>query len=133
MVAPQQGMALGVFLRYCSKLEELRLEGRMEVRFLSFGGSAQLCTAAGLEGLLSGLESQRLPLRSLLFGGCGVAEEAAPFLGRFLRQCPELQNLSLAGNRKLCTAVGLQKLLQSWAGLEIHSLYLPNGQVKGSL
>ena len=27
-MAPQQGMALGTFLRYCSQLLELRLEGR---------------------------------------------------------------------------------------------------------
>ena len=26
-MAPQQGMALGIFLRYCSQLVELRLEG----------------------------------------------------------------------------------------------------------
>ena len=26
-MAPQQGMALGAFLRYCSQLVELRLEG----------------------------------------------------------------------------------------------------------
>ena len=30
-MAPQQGMALGIFLRYCSKLEELRLEGRQQL------------------------------------------------------------------------------------------------------
>lgn len=30
-MAPQQGMALGIFLRYCSQLEELRLEGHWAV------------------------------------------------------------------------------------------------------
>ncbi|CAK8998435.1 unnamed protein product [Durusdinium trenchii] len=103
-VAPQQGMALGVFLRYCSRLEELRLEG-----------NAQLCTPAGLEGILKGLREHRLPLRTLLFGGCGVPESAAAPLGRFLRQCVQLESLSLAGNRKLCSAAGLRDLLQSWA------------------
>lgn len=36
--------------------------------------------------------------------------------GRFLKLCPKLTALSLSGSRNLCTADGLQGLLQSWAG-----------------
>ncbi|CAL1146447.1 unnamed protein product, partial [Cladocopium goreaui] len=124
-MAPQQGMALGAFLRYCSQLVELRLEG-----------NAQLCTAGGLRGLLDGLGEQRLQLRTLLFGGCGVAEQAAPYLGlaldvqssRLLQKCPVLTTLNLAGNRNLCTAAGLRALLQSWAGdrIPLKQLVLKN-------
>lgn len=31
-MAPKQGMALGIFLKYCSHLEELRLEGHSDFR-----------------------------------------------------------------------------------------------------
>eukprot|EP00434_Breviolum_minutum_P041709 symbB.v1.2.037105.t1/scaffold5389.1/size27643/2 len=111
------GMALGIFLKYCSHLEELRLEG-----------NAQLCSATGLQGLLSGLGNHCLQLRTLLFGGCGVAEQAAPYLGRFLKLCPKLTALSLSGSRNLCTADGLQGLLQSWAGegIPLKQLILKN-------
>lgn len=39
-MAPQHGMALGVFLRYCSQLVELRLEGEPQ--------------NMGLEGVIDG-------------------------------------------------------------------------------
>ncbi|CAE7352525.1 unnamed protein product [Symbiodinium sp. CCMP2456] len=103
MLAPLQGRALGIFLRHCPQLQELCLLGH-----------AQICTAAGLEGLMKGLGEARLPLRSLHFGGCGVTEHAAPHLGRFLRQCPELASLSLAGSWQLCTATGLRVLTEIW-------------------
>ncbi|CAE7712991.1 unnamed protein product [Symbiodinium sp. CCMP2592] len=103
MLAPLQGRALGIFLRHCPQLQELCLLGH-----------AQICTAAGLEGLMKGLGELRLPLRSLHFGGCGVTEHAAPHLGRFLRQCPELASLSLAGSWQLCTAAGLRVVAEIW-------------------
>ncbi|CAE7221402.1 abhd13 [Symbiodinium microadriaticum] len=112
MLAPLQGRALGIFLRHCPQLQELCLLGH-----------AQLCTAAGLEGLMKGLAEVRLPLRSLHFGGCGVTEHVAPHLGRFLRQCPELASLSLAGSWQLCTATGLRVLTEIW-GMEGGSLRL---------
>ncbi|CAJ1416519.1 unnamed protein product [Effrenium voratum] len=97
-----QAAALGVFLRSCSQLSELRLEG-----------SAHLCTPAALDAITVSLGDLRLPLRALLFGGCSVSSEAAAPLGRLLRRCPRLARLSLAGARRL--GPGLGTLAEAWA------------------
>ncbi|CAE8618689.1 unnamed protein product [Polarella glacialis] len=99
-----QGQALGIFIRQCPQLQELKLVG-----------NTHLCSEAGLCGLVLGLGSSALPLRSLLFGGSGVAVQAAPALGRLLRRCPQLVALGLAGNRQLCSEAGLRGLEQGLA------------------
>ncbi|CAE7220880.1 abhd13 [Symbiodinium natans] len=121
MLVPLQGQALGIFLRHCPQLEELRVLGH-----------AQICTAAGLEGLVAGLQGLSLPLRTLLFGGCGVSEHAAHCLGQFLRQCPRLTSLSLAGSWQLCTAAGLRAITQTWGEdtLPLELLNLTNCRLK---
>eukprot|EP00913_Durusdinium_trenchii_P023088 g21677.t1 len=103
-VAPQQGMALGVFLRYCSRLEELRLEG-----------NAQLCTPAGLRDLLQswarGSEFD-IPVKELSLKNCGLDADAAVALGELMRRCHGLQALDLQGNQALAQAPALAALLQ---------------------
>ncbi|CAJ1356393.1 unnamed protein product [Effrenium voratum] len=125
-----QAAALGVFLRSCSQLSELRLEGRSNAaertnrserisprlcrgRETRKGGSAHLCTPAALDAITVSLGDLRLPLRALLFGGCSVSSEAAAPLGRLLRRCPRLARLSLAGARRL--GPGLGTLAEAWA------------------
>ena len=59
-------------------------------------------------------------------GSCSKMLKACMTEGQFLRQCPRLTSLSLAGSWQLCTAAGLRAITQTWGeGVLVSTSFIP--------